>query len=68
MLFEVEVDLAKVRLINYWSNNDSWSFKDLVLESAPALQGPFSPVVQYSGLPRCAESKAVTESARAHTY
>ena len=54
-----EESIAKVRLVNYWSCNDSWSFKDLTIETAPALGGPFTPVAAFGGLPRCSESKAV---------
>ena len=54
-----EESIAKVRLVNYWSSNDSWSFKDLTIETAPALGGPFTPVAAFAGLPRCSESKAV---------
>ena len=51
--------LSKIRLVNYWSSNDSWSFKDLTIEVASELNGPFTPVASYAGLPRCSESKAV---------
>ncbi len=59
---KTEVDISKVRLVNYWSSRksgDSCSFKEIVLETAPSVQGPFRVVSFYTDLPRCAVSKAV---------
>ena len=54
-----EQSIAKMRLVNYWSSSDSYGFKDLVIEIASELDGPFAEVAAYSNLPRCAASKAV---------
>ena len=53
------LQIAKMRLVNYWSSNDSWSFRNLIIETATALGGPFIPLHMFSNLPRCSVSKAV---------
>ena len=56
---EQEESLAKIRLVSYWSDEDNFSAKDITVERAPSLRGPYVAVAAYAGLPRSAESKAV---------
>ena len=58
---KTEVDISKVRLVNYWSSRKSGdgATEEIVLETAPSVQGPFRVVSTHTDLPRCAVSKAV---------
>lgn len=61
LLFDLQtvVGVAKMRLVAYWSDEDSFGCRELTVESAASLAGPFEPVASYVGLPRSAEAKAV---------
>ena len=59
-------DLAKpsaverVRFINYWSSNDSFSVKRLFVDVANELNGPWRTVGVWGNVPRCSESRGYT--------
>ena len=61
LVFDLQtaVALAKLRLVAYWSDEDTFGCRELAIESASSLHGPFEPVATYVGIPRSAEAKAV---------
>merc|ERR1712196_731992 len=49
--------ITLIRLINYWSSSDSFSFKALRLETSRDIAGPFVPVKTYRDIPRCSVAR-----------